>query len=132
MLKKAIEILEAFAVAQEEARPIALIGVKGSGATMLARRFGMLRAPIRAPHHTASKAAIASELTLAAGGVLYFEETELFRVSHVAEMLRTWRQMGANPAAPVIVFSVPDEDRLVHVREIVGDVRPIIVRLDDE
>lgn len=60
--------------------------------------------PFRAPHHTVSEIGAIAELAIAAGGVLYIEDVDQWRVSTLQSIRRTWAMM--NPVIrPVLIFT---------------------------
>lgn len=59
--------------------------------------------PLRAPHHTVSLAGALQELVLAAGGLLYLDETPEFKLDTLRAIFRAWGLMHPK-VRPVLVI----------------------------
>jgi len=82
--------------------------VRGRSAHKLAADMGAGH-NVRAPHHTVGEIGIVGELALAAGGVLYLEDIEEFRLACIRSVARIWVKMDPE-ARPAIVARVSDDE----------------------
>ena len=79
------------------------------GATTAARdRALTIGRNFRAPHHTASSAAMGSEVAIAAGGVLYLDEPEEISLSAARMLYSTVRAMHPD-ARPVVILTIRED-----------------------
>lgn len=120
----ACAVLEKFVYAREEGVPMIVAAEPGDGATLIVRRLAMVRAPLRAPHHTASRRALLGELALAAGGILYLDEADKHRRGDLVALIHHWNQMAMNPARPILVLRVDvseGEAGLARVSDAIAD-----------
>lgn len=64
---------------------------------------GHLDAPLRCPHHTVSREALIGELALAAGGVLYLTDAQLYTPGTLVRLVNVMVGMHAK-ARPLLVL----------------------------
>lgn len=131
-------LLEAVADATEDGKPIVIVARRGDTSPVrLAHRIGVIRRPLRAPHHTVNDRGLVGEVAMAAGGTLLLDQAHLFKLNPLASAMATWKLMGGNPAQPLIVACVElpplpvegdDVKALAPLREVFGK-NMIVIRL---
>ncbi len=85
---------------------ILITSTSGTGITMRTRQIHeSVGGPLRCPHHTVSRLGALSELALAAGGVLYLDETLEFNRQVIRDIVGTWKRMDPR-VRPVLVLGM--------------------------